>query len=498
MNSKKFLNHIFLLIIIFYVIIIPSFLTKIIKGVISVNEINLKIKGIGEKNIISDNQEIPTPDQLFLFDTPINGAKKVTLTSQISIIKIIWNSPFSKCNSMFENLEDIIEIDLSNFDSSILDNTEFMFYNCISLISLNLSNFDTSKALYIDHMFNECNSLIYLDISNFNTSSSVLIHNIFRNCYNLKSLDITHFQTSQIDDMNGMFENCYSLEYLELGNLNTSLVINMSNMFYNCTSLKSLNLYSFNTNKVISFSQIFFKVNLSNYCINDEINDGIKKLLTNFTRMNCSQVCHYNSQKKYILNKNKCINNCNNDKDYIYEYINSCYKSCPNLTHIIENNICENDLICNNYYNYEYKGCLDSIPLGYYLNDTRKKTIDKCNIKCNNCTIDSVLNDLCITCNTSAGYYPKFNDSLNNITFINCYNGELIGYYLDNDFYYQCHDNCKNCLEKGNIDHNKCTECYSNYTLIDGNCYPYLDIETCIMEIYMINLQFIIIQQLHV
>ena len=177
--------------------------------------------------------------------------------------------------------------------------------------------------------------------------------------------------------------------------------------------------------------------------------------------------CYSNSQRKYILNKNKCIINCNNDKDYIYEYNNICYDSCPNRTHLIDNNICKNDF--NNY----YKNCSDYIPLGYYLNDTIKKTIVKCNIECNNCTIDSILNKKCISCNNSAGYYPKFNDTLNNNSFINCYNEKNNGYYLDNDenMYYACYINCRSCNGKGNIGNNQCTECYSNYTLIDGNCY---------------------------
>jgi hypothetical protein len=165
---------------------------------------------------------------------------------------------------------------------------------------------------------------------------------------------------------------------------------------------------------------MFVNVSIIKYCINDEISEEIKSQLSSFTEVNYSDLCFDNSQKKYIIEKNKCISECNNDITYIYEYDNICYASCPNGTHLIDNNLCETDLVCDNYYNYEQNDCLDEIPLGYYLNDTSKKTIDKCYIRCNNCSLDSMLNNLCISCNNSAGYFTKLNDASNDIIFVNC------------------------------------------------------------------------------
>jgi surface protein len=312
---------------------------------------------------------------------------------------------------------------------------------------------------------------------------------MFLNCYNLKSIDISHFDTSKTKNMNGMFFQCNSLENLELGNLDTSSVTDMRQMFYNCYSLKSLNLNSFNTVNVQAnrFNEMFFNFNVSiiKYCINDEISEEIKSQLSSFIEMNCSDLCFDNSQKKYIIEKNKCISECNNDITYIYEYDNICYASCPNGTHLIDNNLCETDLVCDNYYNYEQNDCLDEIPLGYYLNDTSKKTIDKCYIRCNNCTLDSMLNNLCISCNNSAGYFAKLNDTPNDIIFVNCFTEEEIGsgYYLDTikNIYFPCYFTCKSCDGKGNSDNHQCSECYSNYTLINGNCYFIPNIETTII-----------------
>ena len=375
---------------------------------------------------------------------------------------------------MFGGCNSLVSLDISNFDTSKVENMGYMFYCCYSLKSLNLSNFDTSNVIYFNNMFTGCKSLENLDIRNFNTYSALTTNNMFFDCQSLKSLDISHFNTSKVQNMNGMFLNCLLLASLELGNFDTTSVTDMSLMFYGCNSLISLNLNSFKISNVTSCDDMFFNLNISKFCINSDIDDKIKSQLSTFTEANCSELCYITSPNKYIPEKNKCINNCINDETFIFEYDHVCYSECPNGTHLINNsNLCEKDLlICTNYINYEQTGCLDSIPLGYYVNDTEKKTLDKCDIKCSNCTIDSLLNNLCISCNNSAGYYRKYNDSLNENEYINCYNEQPNGYYLDNEekIYNPCYSNCKACTGKGNIDNHQCSECYTDYILNNGNC----------------------------
>ena len=47
------------------------------------------------------------------------------------------------------------------------------------------------------------------------------------------------------------------------------------------------------------------------------------------------------THSKFIVNKKKCVDNCNKDKDYPYEYNNICYKQCPENT-INDHNVCIN------------------------------------------------------------------------------------------------------------------------------------------------------------
>ena len=81
-----------------------------------------------------------------------------------------------------------------------------------------------------------------------------------------------------------------------------------------------LNLNSFNTESVTSYENMFFEANISMFCAKGNIKEEIKTQLSSFNEGNCSELCYANSQKKYIVEKNICVNNCINDDTYIFEY----------------------------------------------------------------------------------------------------------------------------------------------------------------------------------
>ena len=99
------------------------------------------------------------PNQIY-----INDSLKDNITnrydfndSEIITIKIKWNITIESTESMFDNCNRIIQIDLTYFNNSKVNNTSKMFRNCESLISLDLSNFDVSNAKDMNRMFNYCN-----------------------------------------------------------------------------------------------------------------------------------------------------------------------------------------------------------------------------------------------------------------------------------------------------------------------------------------------------
>ena len=77
-------------------------------------------------------------------------------------------------------------------------------------------------------MFYKCESLEYLDLSNFDTSNVEDMSYMFAGCSKLKEIKgITNFNTSKVKNMAGMFSECKSLEYLDLSKFNTFKVKNM-------------------------------------------------------------------------------------------------------------------------------------------------------------------------------------------------------------------------------------------------------------------------------
>ena len=265
---QKRKKEIIILIILSLNIFFPKFiLNKKIENIRQLNlpwEISLKIKGTGQQNILSDQANngksfVNAPSEILVngnIQTPTGY--KVDLTEEINYITIKWYNSFSNCNLMFFNLENILEIDLSNFDSSQVTCMLKMFQGCTSLTSINFNNFKTNSVNDMRDVFVECSSLESLDVSGFDTSSVTLMSNLFYGCSSLTSLNLNNFDTSKVTDMKKMFYECKSLVSLDLTNFKTSLVKDMQSMFKDCFLLQSLKINNFDTSSVTIMDRMFY------------------------------------------------------------------------------------------------------------------------------------------------------------------------------------------------------------------------------------------------
>ena len=171
-----------------------------------------------------------------------------------------------KSNEMFfsksdeQKIKNILEIDLSNFDTSEVTNMGGMFYGMSNLTTLNVSHFDTSKVTDMSLMFHGMRDFSALNLSSFNTSQVTDMHNMFYGTSNLTTLNVSNFDTSKVTDMGLMFYGMSNLTTLDLSNFDTSKVTNMGNMFSSMTNLTSLNLSSFNTSKVTDMGFMFYGI----------------------------------------------------------------------------------------------------------------------------------------------------------------------------------------------------------------------------------------------
>ena len=168
-----------------------------------------------------------------------------------------------KSNEMFfsksdeQKIKNILEIDLSNFDTSKVTDMHNMFYGTSNLTTLNVSHFDTSKVTDMSLMFYGMSNLTTLDLSNFDTSKVTDMGNMFASMTNLTSLNLSSFNTSKVTDMGFMFYGIPNLTSLDLSNFDTSKTTKMSFMFYGMRKLTALNLSSFNTSQVTDMSGMF-------------------------------------------------------------------------------------------------------------------------------------------------------------------------------------------------------------------------------------------------
>ena len=164
-------------------------------------------------------------------------------------------SNVTNMSDVFSSMPNFTTLNLSHFDTSQVMDMSGMFSGMSGLTTLDLSNFDTSKVTNMDSMF-FASGLTSLNLSSFNTSKVTDMSYMFSDMRNLTSLDLSNFDTSKVTNMDHMFSNTYNLITLDLSNFDTSKVTNMGRMFF-ASGLTSLNLSSFNTSKVTNMDSMF-------------------------------------------------------------------------------------------------------------------------------------------------------------------------------------------------------------------------------------------------
>ena len=158
---------------------------------------------------------------------------------------------------MFWNCRNLSSLDLTNFNTTKVENMFGMFFDCENLSSLVISNFNTANVTDMSNMFYLCKNLSSLDIPNFNTANVTDMSYMFDTCQKLTELNLSNFKTEKVKNMRYMFSYCNKLKKLNLSNFNTANVTNMTCMFINCKELSSLDISNFNTAKVKDMSSMF-------------------------------------------------------------------------------------------------------------------------------------------------------------------------------------------------------------------------------------------------
>jgi len=148
--------------------------------------------------------------------------------------------------------------DVSNWNTSSVEDMAYMFTRCTKLKSLDLSGWDVSNVTSMQQMFVSCLTLTSIgDTSGWVASKCQSVNWMFGDCEELRSLELTKFITNACTDMTRMFQNCTNLEQVSCAEWDTSHVTSFDRLFDKCISLKTIDLSNWDVSSVTTFRMMF-------------------------------------------------------------------------------------------------------------------------------------------------------------------------------------------------------------------------------------------------
>ena len=277
---------------------------------------------------------------------------------------------------MFESCSYLISLDLSNLDTRSCTSVHRMFEYCKQLQRLKLTGFNTSNIKDMGYMFSNCYALSSLDLSSFNTKNVTNMKYMFYHCSSMTSLDLTTFDLQSIRSVDYMFNECTNLKIVKIkstflfpdqlnsyndmtGNTHDNLILCVGDLINSNTNTKTgcsgcsieksnIIAYLLKINNFCCYSscqecdnQGNIKNHLCKECKSDynleiSINNNkncYNNICTNLFYLDDDNkiICIEESicpieYSKLIEDKKQCIQSCDLDSEYMYEYANKCYK----------------------------------------------------------------------------------------------------------------------------------------------------------------------------
>lgn len=237
---------------------------------------------IGSKSGISGN---------YIIDLPDAGTYEIQITGdierfsagdesyKINSIEQWGDVEWETMDSMFYDAGTLGYNATDSPDLSNVESTRFMFAE--TSINADISDWDTSNVENMEGMFYNAESFDQ-DISDWDTRSVYSMNNLFSGAVSFNS-DISSWNTSNVTNMNSMFRGATSFNR-DLSNWDTSNVVDMSYMFsdaesfngdisgWDTRSVKSDAYADARGNSVSGMNQMFlrassFNQDISNWCV---------------------------------------------------------------------------------------------------------------------------------------------------------------------------------------------------------------------------------------
>ena len=120
------------------------------------SEIHLFIQGSGEQRLLNNVYKYD-PSKVYVNGVKDESCRKTCfLEGDKNNITLIFEELINSCKQMFYNVKNILEIDLSNFDTSDVKTMFQMFSGCSNLKKINFGNINTSSVENMFELFAMC------------------------------------------------------------------------------------------------------------------------------------------------------------------------------------------------------------------------------------------------------------------------------------------------------------------------------------------------------
>lgn len=153
------------------------------------------------------------------------------------------------------NKSDAKNVDLTMISPRNETDLSYLFENK-NIVNLNLSNWDTSNVTSMQGLFSNLKNLESVECADWDTSNVTSFYAILDACHSLKTFDTSKWVTSSATNMAWMFSGV-GLEELDVSNFNTSKVTNMHTMFAGSQAIVKLDVSNFDTSNVLDFGHAF-------------------------------------------------------------------------------------------------------------------------------------------------------------------------------------------------------------------------------------------------
>ena len=154
------------------------------------------------------------------------------------------------------NKSDAQNVDLTMISPKNETSLKYLFYGNTNLININVSNWDTSNITIAHGVFAGCSNLNSLDLSSWDTSNIVSFYNFLGGCESLQSIDISHFNTTSTTNTSWMFTNCKQCKEIDVSCLSSAKITEMKGMFIGCSSLTHIDISMFDTSKLLNIEDL--------------------------------------------------------------------------------------------------------------------------------------------------------------------------------------------------------------------------------------------------